>query len=58
MKSAFHVRKNVSGASIGIVDDVLTTGSTISSMAVELKKEGAINIMALTVATPLEKKHD
>ncbi len=58
MKSAFQVRKNVSGASIGIVDDVLTTGSTISSMAVELKKEGAQNIIALTVATPLEKKYD
>ncbi|MBL7013790.1 MAG: ComF family protein [Candidatus Marinimicrobia bacterium] len=58
MNSAFHVHKDVSGASIGIVDDVLTTGSTISSMAVELKKAGAQKIIALTVATPLEKKHD
>ena len=38
-----------------IVDDVLTTGSTISSI---LKDAGAKTIVALTVATPLEKKDD
>jgi predicted amidophosphoribosyltransferase len=37
---------------------VLTTGSTISSMATVLKDAGAKSIVALTVATPLEKAND
>ena len=40
------------------MDDVLTIWSTISSMASMLKDAGAKTIVALTVATPLEKKND
>ena len=40
------------------MEDVLTTGSTISSMASILKDAGAKTIVAFTVATPLEKKDD
>jgi ComF family protein len=58
MSEAFAIRGNVSGDIIGIVDDVLTTGSTISSMAVDLKRAGAKKISAITVATPLEKHDD
>ena len=50
--------KDVTDKKIGIVDDVLTTGSTISSMASVLKDAGAKTIVALTVATPLEKTDD
>lgn len=58
MEGAFKIKKEFTGQTIGIVDDVLTTGSTISSMAVELKKAGAGKILAITVATPLEKMND
>ena len=58
MKKAFTIIQDVTDKNIGIVDDVLTTGSTISSMASILKDAGAKTIVALTVATPLEKKDD
>jgi competence protein ComFC len=58
MKKAFKFNQDVTDKSIGIVDDVLTTGSTISSMASILKDAGAKTIVALTVATPLEEKDD
>ena len=58
MKKAFKINQDVSDRNIGIVDDVLTTGSTISSMASILKDAGAKTIVALTVATPLEIKDD
>jgi ComF family protein len=58
MKKAFKINQDVTDKNIGIVDDVLTTGSTISSMASILKDAGAKTIVALTVATPLEKKDD
>jgi len=58
MKKAFRINQDVTDKIIGIVDDVLTTGSTISSMASMLKDAGAKTIVALTVATPLEKKND
>jgi ComF family protein len=58
MKKAFKINQDVTDKNIGIVDDVLTTGSTISSIASILKDAGAKTIVALTVATPLEKKDD
>jgi len=58
MKKAFKINQDVTDKNIGIVDDVLTTGSTISSMASKLKDAGAKKIVAITVATPLEKKDD
>jgi len=58
MNRAFKIMKDVQNKKIGIVDDVLTTGSTISSMATLLKQRGAQSIIALTIATPLEKKYD
>ena len=53
MKKAFRINQDVTAKNIGIVDDVLTTGLTISSMAFILKDAGAKTIVALTVATPL-----
>ena len=58
MIKAFKINQDVTDKNIGIVDDVLTTGSTISSMASILKDAGAKKIIALTVATPLERKND
>ena len=58
MKKAFRINQDVTDKNIGIMDDVLTTGSTRSSMASMLKDAGAETIVALTVAIPLEKKND
>jgi competence protein ComFC len=40
----------VSGRRILLMDDVATTGSTISSCAKALNSSGALDIVALTVA--------
>ena len=56
MKKAFKINQDVTDKNIGIVDDVLTTESTISSLASIIKDAGAKTIVALTVATPLDKK--
>ena len=54
MQGAFIVSQNVSGKTIILVDDVLTTGSTLSSMAVSLKSAGAVSIIVMTVVTPVK----
>lgn len=50
--AAFEVKKNVDNLKIGLVDDVLTTGSTISSCAQALKSKGAQVVVAVTCSTP------
>jgi len=54
MQGAFIVSQNVSVKTIIMVDDVLTTGSTLSSMAVSLKSAGAVSIIVMTVVTPVK----
>ena len=54
MQVAFIVSQNVSVKTIIMVDDVLTTGSTLSSMAVSLKSAGAVSIIVMTVVTPVK----
>ena len=47
------------GMTIGIIDDVLTTGSTMSACAVMLKEKGFQSVFAISCSTPkLEKKKD
>jgi len=52
MANAFTVDKNVTGKSVLVVDDVLTTGSTTSACAQVLKKAGATNVHVLTLSSP------
>jgi ComF family protein len=50
---AFQIRKDVSGRNILLLDDVSTTGSTLSSGAKELYSSGAKKVFAFTVARAL-----
>jgi len=50
IKDAYSVIKGVKGLKVGLVDDVVTTGSTIMECAKVLKKAGAKEIHAITLA--------
>ena len=52
MKNAFTVKNNTINASIILIDDVLTTGSTMSACASVLKNEGAKTVYGLTISAP------
>jgi ComF family protein len=47
---AFHCTEQVEGLSIAIVDDVITTGSTMNAIAQTLKKSGAKEVLCWAVA--------
>jgi len=51
IKGAFKVinTKNIEGKNILIIDDVITTGSTISEVATELKNSGAAELFAASI---------
>jgi ComF family protein len=55
VKNAFSVvrPKLVEGRSILLVDDVLTSGATVSTCAAELKKKGVSTVHVLTIARAL-----
>lgn len=55
VSQAFHVQRPriIEGERILLVDDVLTTGATVSSCATVLKAAGAQDVFVLTVARPL-----
>ena len=52
LRDAFRLRKNadVRGSRVLLIDDVLTTGSTLSECARVLKRSGAISVHAATAA--------
>lgn len=52
---AFRARPNVKGKTVLLVDDVTTTGATISSGAEALYDSGAADVYALTVARALNR---
>lgn len=58
LEGCFHVidRKGVKGKSILIIDDTMTTGSTVSALADVLRRAGAANVYALT-ATSVQYKN-
>ena len=48
----FHVRRpaDVAGRTVLVVDDIMTTGSTLSECAAELKRAGAARVWCVTLA--------
>jgi predicted amidophosphoribosyltransferase len=55
VENAFQVChvKMIAGERILLVDDVFTTGATVSSCAKSLKCAGASDVFVLTIARPL-----
>ena len=56
MKDAFQITENISGKRILLVDDITTTGSTLSEVAVLLRKNGAENVICSAVMKVEKKK--
>lgn len=54
VEDAFEVKhpRLIEGASIVLIDDVFTTGATVSACASALKSAGAQDVFVLTVARP------
>ncbi len=52
MENAFVTSRPLNGLKIGIIDDVLTTGATMSACAKKLKQNSAEVVVAITLATP------
>lgn len=50
MKGAFDCAQNLAGLRIALVDDVMTTGATMTDAARALKKQGAASIDAWAIA--------
>lgn len=50
LRGAFEVIRPVRGQRIALVDDVLTTGSTLNALAAQLKQAGAARVEAWVVA--------
>ncbi len=49
MQNAFHVNERLDGLRILLLDDVFTTGATLSDAARALKEAGAACVLAITV---------
>lgn len=50
LKNAFEVTRKIKEKNVLIIDDIYTTGSTIHSMSVLLKKSGAEKTYFLTIS--------
>lgn len=50
VKDAYIVKESINGLKIGLIDDVTTTGATLMECAKVLKKAGAKEIHAITLA--------
>ena len=57
VRGAFEVKnpQKIKGKSIVLIDDVMTTGSTLKECAIALKRAGAKRIYALTAARTLKE---
>ncbi len=50
VRGAFQVARDVAGASVALVDDVMTTGATLDEIAATLKRAGAARVVNWVVA--------
>ncbi len=57
LRRAFRLNSPVKGMTISLLDDVVTTGATVSELAKLLKKEGASRVDVWAVARTPEDRH-
>jgi ComF family protein len=50
LRGAFAARRRLDGMHVAVVDDVMTTGATLSALAVVLKEAGAARVSGWVVA--------
>jgi ComF family protein len=55
VRGAFHCNIDLSGKTIAVVDDVMTTGATLNEFARTLKKHGAAHVTNWVAARALRK---
>lgn len=53
VRNAFACHGNVAGKRVALIDDVMTTGTSLDELAITLKKAGALEIEAWIVARTL-----
>ena len=54
MQTAFKLNGNINGKTVLLIDDVITTGSTVNACAKELKANGAKKVDVAILATPVD----
>jgi len=57
VKNAFVVKENFRGCHVAILDDVITTGCTVTAFSLALKKAGAVKIDVWCCAKTLLESH-
>ncbi|MDE5558334.1 MAG: double zinc ribbon domain-containing protein [Ruminococcus sp.] len=58
LRDAFQVTENITGKRILLIDDICTTGSTLSEIAVLFRKNGAEDVICATAMKVMKKKTD
>lgn len=58
LKGAFQLTEDISGKRILLIDDICTTGSTLSEIAMLCRKNGAEDVMCATAMKVAKKKTD
>jgi predicted amidophosphoribosyltransferase len=53
VRGAFGCRRPLTGATVAVVDDVMTTGATLDELALTLKRAGAAKVVNWVVARTL-----
>ena len=53
VRGAFACKRDITGASVAVVDDVMTTGATLNEIASTLKAAGAVHVVNWVVARTL-----
>ncbi|MGD8341437.1 MAG: phosphoribosyltransferase family protein [Gammaproteobacteria bacterium] len=56
--SAFSVPDSLAGAQVAIIDDVITTGTTVNALAAALKAAGVLRVEAWAVARSIGEARD
>ncbi len=55
VRGVFHIKKPKTYRNIAIIDDVVTTGSTVNTLAKKLKKTGVEHVAVWTLARAVKK---